>query len=39
MASRNEFDKTIAETEGAYMKVRSLHFVWLKLTGKFNLHR
>ena len=25
MASRNEFDKTIAETEGAYMKVFSSH--------------
>ena len=24
MASRNEFDRTIAETESAYMKVRSL---------------
>ena len=24
MASRNEFDKTIAETEGAYMKVNNL---------------
>ena len=23
MASRNDFDKTIAETEGAYMKVRN----------------
>jgi len=25
MASRNEFDKTIAETESAYMKVCSVH--------------
>jgi len=25
MASRNEFDKTIAETEGAYMKVMLLY--------------
>ena len=24
MASRNEFDKTIAETESAYMKVNTL---------------
>ncbi len=27
MASRNEFDKTIAETEAAYMKVRHVNIL------------
>ena len=34
MASRNEFDKTIAETENAYMKVNFLTFLELTFLRK-----